>query len=322
MGFMQTGKVMVRAGLNELQPKDLNPNVPYLPDELAADAVACRAAGACIAHVHSRHADGSQALDDDSAGAGLYRRTMELTARESDIVVEPTNFPRGHDPSTAADVPQIWALLDQPPAGTRLEVANIDGFRFGRAVWDHHARRLLPVRGREIDRDRPYEGPEVVRELLGRGVVPFFGVFDHGDTRMLACMAHQGVVPQPVLVQLNFFFDIIHGPTPSVAALDALLHEWRHFDIDAELCLFVRMAPDLATYEQLLLAALERGVHPRVGLGDNPHLFGTNAEMVEHAVELAGRVGLVPVTPDELRARVGLVPRAVASGQGARDVAV
>jgi hypothetical protein len=44
-------------------------------------------------------------------------------------------------------------------------------------------------------------------------------------------------------------------------------------------------------------------VHPRVGLGDNPHLFERNGDMVEHAIEMAARKGLVPVSPTELRAR-------------------
>ena len=312
MTLLDDGNVMVRVALNELQPKSLNPNVPYGPEEVAADAIACGRAGATIAHVHSRHGDGRQALDDDSAGAGIYRRTIELVACESDIIVEPTNFPRGEDPTSAADVPQIWALIGEPPAGGRLEIVNIDGFRFGRASWDHATQTLYAVDGRDVDRDRPYPGPEVVQEVLRCGLVPFFGVFDLRDTRMLAAMAQRGTVPEPVLVQINLFFDVITGPTPSVEALDAILFEWRRFHIDSELSVFVRMAPDLEFYEEFLDAALQRGVHPRVGLGDNPHLFATNVEMVDYAIELASRRGLTPATPDHLRRRVGLLHPATA----------
>jgi uncharacterized protein (DUF849 family) len=66
------------------------------------------------------------------------------------------------------------------------------------------------------------------------------------------------------------------------------------------------MAPGIAAYEELMLAALERGVHPRVGVGDNPHLFATNVAAVEHAYELLGGRGLKVATPGELRQRVGL----------------
>jgi uncharacterized protein (DUF849 family) len=307
MTLLDDGKVMVRVALNELQPRSVNPNVPYGPEAVAADAIACGRAGAAIAHVHSRHDDGTQALDDDSAGAAIYRRIIELVAPESDIIVEPTNFPRGQDPTSAADVPQIWALVERPPAGTRLEIVNIDGFRFGRAGWDHATQTMHGVDERDPDQGRSYRGPEVVRRVLQSGLVPFFGVFDLRDTRMLAAMAHGGTVPQPVLVQINLFFDLITGPTPSVEALDAMLNEWRRLPVDAELSVFVRRAPDMRFYETFLDAALARGVHPRVGLGDNPHLFSTNAEMVDHAVELASRRGLAAATPADLRRRVGLL---------------
>ena len=136
MGFIDTGRVMIRVALNELQPKTINPHVPYTADEVAESAIAAARAGASIVHVHSRTADGAQALADDRAGAGIYRDLMARIAQQSDVVVEPTNFPQGHDPSLAIDTPHFWSLADEPPAGARLEVVNIDGFRFA-----HNRRR-------------------------------------------------------------------------------------------------------------------------------------------------------------------------------------
>ena len=304
MGLLHEGKVAIRVGINEMQPKAINPRVPYGADEVAADAIACARAGAAIVHMHSRTDDGAQALDDDSNGAEIYRRAMASTARECDIVVEPTNLPRGNDPSLAIDVPHVWSLDDRPPDGTRLEVVNLDGFRFGRAGWDHAEQRLIVINGRVWDRAARFEGPEVVRHTLARGLVPCFGVFDLGDTRMLSAFVAAGLVPEPVLVQINFFCDLMTGPTPSIDALDAILAEWRRRDIDSELFVFVRAMPDRASYDAFFAAALDRGVHPRVGLGDNPHLFARNSDMVEHMVELASRKGLVPASPAELRSRI------------------
>jgi hypothetical protein len=228
---------------------------------------------------------------------------MELTAAECDIIMEPTNLPRGNDPSRSVDVPHLWSLVDNPPHGCRLEVVNLDGFRFGRAGWDSDQQRLIVINGRVWDRDATFEGPEVIRETIARGLVPCFGVFDLGDTRMLSAFVAAGLVPQPVLLQINFFCDLMTGPTPSIAALDAILAEWRRRDIDSEIFLFVRAIPDREGYEALLEAAIDRGVHPRVGLGDNPHLFERSSDMVEHVIEIAARKGLVPVPPDELRTR-------------------
>jgi uncharacterized protein (DUF849 family) len=65
---------------------------------------------------------------------------------------------------------------------------------------------------------------------------------------------------------------------------------------------------DRGRTEELLLAALDRGMHIRVGIGDNPTAFPTQttAELVEWAVELASTRGLKPASPSDIRRRYGL----------------
>lgn len=310
MDFFAAGKTMLRIAVNEFQPKLINPHVPYGAAEVAAAAIGVARAGACIVHFHSRTDDGAQALADDRESAQIYRRAFEMTAAESDIVLEPTNIPSGPDVTTAADVPHFWHLLERPPRNAAFEIVNIDGFRFahGKAAWDEAATRLHPVKGREIDTSNPYVPAEIIDRTLREGLVPFFGVFELNDVRFLAALARANVIPTPVLVQINFFCDLFRGPTPSLAGLDAFLAEWRRVPIDSELSVFVRNMPDLELYESFLSGALDRGVHIRVGLGDNPHLHptATNEDVAWWAREIIERKGLSLVTPRELRARVGL----------------
>lgn len=314
MNFADQGKVMVRVAVNEFQKKSTNPNIPYGPEEIAKDAIQCAGAGASMIHFHSRHEDGRQAVDDDRNGAGIYRQALDLTARESDVIMEPTNLPHGiHDVSSSQDLPHLWALDDDPPAHGKLEIVNIDAFRFQhlRSGYDIHREKLVTIdEQQEMRPDLPYQLPECIREALQRSFIPFFGVFNLSDVRLLSAFAAEDFVPKPVLIQINFFADLMWGPTPSVEALDAFLQEWRRRDIDAEISVLVRGLPDLKTYEYMLEAALDRGVAMRVGLGDNAEIFrGGNAAMVEHFVELAGRRGFEPVTPNELRERAGIAPR-------------
>ncbi len=309
MGFFESGRVMIRVAVNELQPRTLNPNIPYTAPEIAESIVAAAAAGASIAHVHSRSVDGAQALADDRAGASIYREVMARVAAASDVIVEPTNLPHGGDPSLAADTPHLWALADDPPAGTRVEVVNLDAFRFAhQRVAYVPGRGLRPVVDRRIDLDGEAALPEVVAETLRRGLVPFYGVFELSDIRLLAHWAREGRIPQPVMLQINFFTDLMKGPTPGLPALKAFLDEWPRDEIDSEVCVFARMLPDRGALDGLFDAALERGVHMRVGLGDNPHLFpgATNADLVEHAQERIVRHGFRAVTPVELRTRMGI----------------
>ena len=49
--------------------REQTPHVPYLPEEIAEEARRCHEAGACMAHVHGRRADGTPTQD---------RRTFEL----------------------------------------------------------------------------------------------------------------------------------------------------------------------------------------------------------------------------------------------------
>ena len=76
----------------------------------------------------------------------------------------------------------------------------------------------------------------------------------------MSAFARTGLAPQPVVVQLNFFCDLMRGPTPSVAGLDAFLAEWRRVVVDSEVCLFVRGMPDRESYEELLEAAVQHAV--------------------------------------------------------------
>lgn len=309
MALFDEGRVMIRVAANESQPKALNPRIPYTPEELGADAAACARAGASIMHFHSRFDDGAQALKDDAAGAGIYRRAFEAAARDSDMIMEPTNFPHGGDPSEAEDTPHHWALLDQPPAAGRLEIVNIDAFRFRpeRTVWDPLDQRLYQRIDRKTRKDLPFELPPVIAESYRRGLTPFFGLFDLGDVRLLAAFARQGLLKTPVLWQINFFTDLVMGPYPSVAALDAFLAEWGEA-ADCEIAVYAHNLPSVEAHDALLLAALERGVHPRVGLGDSAKIFphASNADVVARTAEMVARRGLRPISPAELRARAGV----------------
>src|SRR5262245_21475465 len=182
MGLFDEGRTIVRIAVNEMQSKSANPAVPYGPEEVAADAIACAAGGASIVHFHSRLEDGRQALDDDRTSASVYRRAMELTAAACDIMMEPTNLNVSDDPTAADATPHFWLLLDDPPAGRPLEVVNIDGFRFAhkRARWDERRRRLLPLgpRSGSGGDERPFAPPEVIVRTVEAGLVPFFGLFD------------------------------------------------------------------------------------------------------------------------------------------------
>ena len=47
-------KLIIKVAINEWVMKEVNPNVPYGPDEIAAEIVRCVDAGASVFHFHAR----------------------------------------------------------------------------------------------------------------------------------------------------------------------------------------------------------------------------------------------------------------------------
>src|SRR3712207_5382488 len=79
-------KLIIEARVNEYMDRARgNPNVPYTPAEIAADAVACREAGAAVLHFHARKSDGQPEHDPSS-----YAETVRRIRESSDILVHPT----------------------------------------------------------------------------------------------------------------------------------------------------------------------------------------------------------------------------------------
>jgi uncharacterized protein (DUF849 family) len=63
--------VLIKACLNGSRQPAEHPALPVTPDQLAADALACRRAGAGAVHVHPRDADGRETLQPEPCGQAI-----------------------------------------------------------------------------------------------------------------------------------------------------------------------------------------------------------------------------------------------------------
>jgi 3-keto-5-aminohexanoate cleavage enzyme len=76
--------VILTAALTGSVPKrERTPHIPLTPEEIVESAVKCRDAGAAIAHVHARDADGRPTLDPD-----IFARIHELIVEHTDLIVQ------------------------------------------------------------------------------------------------------------------------------------------------------------------------------------------------------------------------------------------
>jgi uncharacterized protein (DUF849 family) len=294
MTLADDGRIIIEVGLNESASKQDNAHVGYGPEEVAADAAACAAAGAALGHFHARLDDGTQCW----SGADIYRRAMALTAKLSDIVLYPSYF---------GDHSHIWSLCNDPPAGAPLSIASFDvAQEVTRPVmWDAHANTF---------REPPFEvageqrGPsDLVDRFRDLGLCVTVGAFDVGQLRWAVLAVQSGYLPTPCHVKVFLFDQLVTGPFADEAGLDAYLSQVPPgLDIELTVVPYTMRSPERT--ETLLRAALARGCHIRVGIGDNPTAYpgSRNAELVARAAELVRDAGYEPASPTDVRTRLGL----------------
>jgi uncharacterized protein (DUF849 family) len=147
--------------------------------------------------------------------------------------------------------------------------------------------------------------PEMLRAMARRvqalGVRPELEVFDTGHLVLVKELIRDGLVDEPVLIQLCT--GIPYGAPDDPATLMAMVNQlppgavFSAFSISRMQLPFVAMAPVV-------------GANVRVGLEDNLFLskgvLATNAQLVERAVTILEAMNVVILGPDDVRAKLRL----------------
>ena len=149
--------------------------------------------------------------------------------------------------------------------------------------------------------------PEMIRALAermaGAGIRPEVEVFDTGMAYMAHTLRAEGLLPEPMYV--NLLLGSVNTAPARVGDLASLVAA---LPADA-----VWAAAGIGAF-QLKMNAISvfAGGHVRTGLEDNAHFDyatrspATNAQLVERVVELARIAGRAVSTPEQTRAAIGL----------------
>jgi uncharacterized protein (DUF849 family) len=272
--------MIVNAALTGAVPsKQDNPLLPVSPEEIAAEALACAAAGAAIVHLHVR----------DESGAPVHRRDLYERAfapvREAapELPICVTTSSRV-DPDPAARMVGLELDEDLRPEMASLTLGS---FNFPSTA--------------------SVNPPETIVALLERmaelGVRPEFEVFEPGMVNTLHVLAERGLVPDPPVV--NVLLGSLGSSPAFVGDLAAIVDrlpagsEWA--------------AAGIGVFQRpMAIAAAIMNGNARVGLEDDPRGDGSegwsNRAAVRLAVEAARLAGREVATPAEARARFGLAP--------------
>ena len=273
--------------------------VPVTPRQIADATIEAANAGAAIAHIHVRDpATGKGARD-----VRLYEEVVDLVKRSGVDVVLNLTAGMGGD-LTLGSVEQPL-----PPAASGTDMA-------GATERLAHVSRLLPeictldcgtMNFGEQDyvmTNTPPMLKEMARQIQAAGVRPEVEIFDTGHLLLAKWLAGQGLLDDPVMVQLCM--GIPWGAPDDLATLLALTANLPAGWVFSAFSIGRNQLP----YAAVALAA---GGNIRVGLEDNLWLdkgvLASNGALVERAVKIAEGMGSRIMGPADVRRRLKLVRR-------------
>lgn len=280
-------KVIITVAVTGSQPtREMNPNLPITPQEIADSAYDCLNEGASIVHVHVRDPETGQRSMDGR----LYEEVVERLRARSNMIINLTTGPGGQfviGPDNRIDEAasviaspeeRVEHVLKLKPEICTLDVgsANFGGMLFANAQ---------PV----IDR--------MARLMKDAGVKPEVEIFDIGQFRIAERLTKLG------LLDANAHYQLCMGTSGgipataknAIAMAEALPPKatWSIFGVGR------------TQFPMVAMGVLLDG-HVRVGMEDNLYLSkgvlaGSNAELVRRAAEIVRSLGKDVASVDETR---------------------
>jgi uncharacterized protein (DUF849 family) len=271
--------------------------VPVTPEQIADAAIDAGRAGAAVVHIHVRDpATGKGARD-----VALYSEVVERI-RSSDVdVVLNLSAGMGGDLVLGGDE----APLPLDPDGTDM---------VGAAERLAHVEQLMPeictldcgsmnfaAGGDYVLVNTPGILRTMARRIQELGVRPELEVFDSGHLVLVKELIGEGLIDDPVLIQLCM--GIPYGAPDDPTTLMTMVGR-----LPAG-CVFSAFSIGQMQLPYVAMAALAGG-NVRVGLEDNIYLsrgvLATNADLVERAVTILEAMNARVLGPDEVREKLRL----------------
>ncbi len=256
------------------------PQLPTTPEEIAATARACEAAGAAMIHLHVRDDEHRPTLDP-----GLLKEWVAAVRDSSDLVVQLSTGGSVHDP-----LDQRLQVLDAEPDSCSLTMGTTN---FGDDVFSNPWPFVC----------------ELYQLAQERGVAPEFELFDLGQVHALTRLLDRYGLPAGGKVHVDLVMGVPGGMNGTTDALVAAVR-----DLPAATTSWSATGIGRSTLA-VMLASLSKGGHLRVGMEDVLTIsrgvpVESNAQLVERAAAIGAAVQRKPMSPAEARELIGVRPAA------------
>ena len=284
-------KIIIEARVNELAPRDENPNVPFLPAEIIRDAKACYDEGAAVVHYHGRTAEGAP-----EHAAEFYLETNAGIRDLCPVLIHPTLGYVANDTDAMGRFAAVEEMMKD--ARTAPDFAPMDVGSVNVDWWNPKEVKFDTTE--LIYKNSTGTLMHFAERIKHHGLTQYLVSWNVSSIRQIDAFMKMGVVPEPAYVCFCLTDGIMlagHPGTPE--GLDA---HTTFLPKDRKIVWTV------VNYKGNLLLLTEKiiraGGHISIGLGDYPFTeYGqpTNAEIIAKVVAQARALGREPATVAETR---------------------
>jgi uncharacterized protein (DUF849 family) len=271
--------------------------VPITPAQIADAAIEAAQAGAAVVHIHVRDPESGKGSRDPQ----LYREVVErIRSSGVDIVLNLTAGMGGDLVLGGAEAPLPFEGAGTDLAGVEERLVHIQELRPEICTIDCGTMNFA-AGGDYVMVNTPSLIREMARRVREFGVRPELEVFDTGHLVLVHELIRDGLVEEPVLIQLCT--GIPYGAPDDPATLLSMVHRlppgaiFSAFSIGRMQLPFVALAPLI-------------GGNVRVGLEDNIYLsrglLAGNGELVERAIMILEAMNVRILGPDKVREQLAL----------------
>ena len=271
------GKVIITAAITGSRiSRDVAPNIPITPDEIAQSCIECWNAGAAIVHIHVRDPKTGLGTQDPD----LFRQVVEPLREKTDLLLC----------LTTSGIPGRNLPIEERliPLALEPELASFDAgsINLGGTVFINTPEFLEAA----------------AKKMKEKGVKPELEIFDVGMIVTCLRMRDEGHLEEP----LHFQF-VLGTPWGSPATPKSFLHLYEHIPEGSTWSIIGIGKGHLP----MSMMGLIMDGHIRVGMEDNVYyqrgeLAKNNAQFVERIVRIAREYGREVATPAEARQILGV----------------